>query len=202
MASGEMASPCAWLCHYWLWGVKTPLSSTILQSDRRRLFGYCFSLILFLSFPNATYSLRHLSKNVAHRFTEFRGNNAGCCKDSEGDRGRGLPGRGLPRPRAALTVMGAYCLSLPGAANDARDGFLRQNMMPRRLRAHRERGKEKGRVTQRGGGELRDITHLLVWIESGKSKFLRVLVAMQQSKWAVNFRPRERGWREKCLDEN
>lgn len=76
----------------------------------------------------------------------------------------------------------AYCLSLPGAANDARDGSLRQNMMPRRLRAHREPGKEKGRVTQRGGGEPRDITHLLVWIESGKSKFLRVLVAMQQSK--------------------
>lgn len=39
---------------------------------------------------------------------------------------------------------------------DARDKFLRQNMMPRRLRARREQGKKKGRVTQEGGGDERD----------------------------------------------
>lgn len=44
--------------------------------------------------------------------------------------------------------------------------------------------RERGRW---GGSE---ITHLLVWIESGKSEFLRALVATQPGKWSGNFRER------------
>lgn len=56
---------------------------------------------------------------------------------------------------------------------DAGDGFLRQNMMPRRLRAHpakrrRNKKKKKGRVTPGGGGGGGEITHPLVSIESDK----------------------------------
>ena len=51
---------------------------------------------------------------------------------------------------------------------DAEDGFVRQNMMPRRLRAHPARQKKKkGRVTPRRGGG-REITHPLVSIETDK----------------------------------
>lgn len=79
---------------------------------------------------------------------------------------------------------------------DAGDGFLRQNMMPRRLRAHPARQRRKGRKKRveslregegGGGGKLR--IHRFA-LNQTKSKFLRVLVAMQPSKWAGNLRGR------------
>ena len=60
-----------------------------------------FRFMSFLSFPSATDSLRHLFKIVAHRVREFRGNIARCWNNRAGDRDRSLP-----RPRAALAVMG------------------------------------------------------------------------------------------------
>lgn len=72
---------------------------------------------------------------------------------------------------------------------DAGDGFLRQNMMPGRLRAHPARQRKKGRVTLekgRGGGGGRLRIHWFA-LNQTKSKFLRVLVAMQPSKWAGNL---------------
>lgn len=75
---------------------------------------------------------------------------------------------------------------------DAEDGDLRQNTMPRRLRAHptRQRGGKKGRVTLGeggGGGKLR--IHRFA-LNQTKSKFLRVDAAMLR-KWAGNLRGRD-----------
>lgn len=52
------------------------------------------------------------------------------------------------------------------------------------------RARQRKRVESLSEGEG-EITDTLVWIESGKSKFLRVLVAMLRSKWDGNFRGRE-----------
>lgn len=78
---------------------------------------------------------------------------------------------------------------------DAEDGDLRQNTMPRRLRAlpTRQMGgkKKKGRVTLEeggGGGKLR--IHRFA-LNQTKSEFLRVDVAMQLRKWAGNLRGRD-----------
>lgn len=65
-------------------------------------------------------------------------------------------------------------------------------MMPRRLRAHpvRQR-KKKGRVTPGGGGGGGKLRIHRFALNQTKSKFLRVLVAMQPSKWAGNLRGRD-----------
>lgn len=52
------------------------------------------------------------------------------------------------------------------------------------------RARQRKRVESLSEGEG-EITDTLVWIESGTSKFLRVLVAMLRSKWDGNFRGRE-----------
>lgn len=87
---------------------------------------------------------------------------------------------------ALRTVGGGYSFL---QHKDAEDGDLRQNTMPRRLRAHPtwQKGKKKGRVTLGeggGGGKLR--IHRFA-LNQTKSKFLRVGAAMHLSKWAGNL---------------
>lgn len=91
----------------------------------------------------------------------------------------------------ALRAVGGGCSFLQH--RDAEDGDLRQNTMPRRLRAHPtwQRGGKKGRVTLGeggGGGKLR--IHRFA-LNQTKSKFLRVGAAMQLSKRAGNLRGRD-----------
>lgn len=55
-----------------------------------------------------------------------------------------------------------------------------------------EGGKKKGRVTPGGGGGGGKLRIHRFALNQTKSKFLRVLVAMQPSKWSGNLRGRDR----------
>lgn len=117
-----------------------------------------------------------------------------CCRSRDGE----IPqdygdGEGERRWWGALFSGGRTCFLCLLQHKDAEDGDLRQNTMPRRLRAHPARqGEKKGRVTPGeggGGGKLR--IHRFA-LNQTKSKFLGVLVAMQASKWAGNLWGRDR----------
>lgn len=86
---------------------------------------------------------------------------------------------------------GGSWLSSLGAAKDAEDGSVRQNMMPRRLRARPTRERKKGRVTLEGGGGGGILRIHWFALNQTKSKFLGVFVALQLSKWSGNLQGRD-----------